>query len=609
MKNSVKKIISMMLVACMVLTFALSASAAFEGFGGSLFRALSYSNIFSAEKSGTDANVRPENINDRTFDAVGFAKIFSLKNQNGEEEETESGDRPASSIYKRVVVLGVDGGGTFFKDTPTPNIDRIFANGAITYEAITSTPSISAQCWGSLLHGVTPEFHMLTNSVSSPYPMDSLFPSYFRVVRDAFPDAELASFNNWSVINTGIIEDEIGVYKDNASDDAKVTELVLNYLDDHDPTLLFVHFDSCDGAGHSSGYGSEKHLKQVSTVDGYIGQIYDKMAEKKLLDDTLFIVVPDHGGTPGGSHGGDSEAEMKIMVAIAGKTVQKGTIGEMAIRDIASIVVYALNLEQPETWTSRVPSGVFKGVEAGERPVYEFPENIRYKNQGQPTPLKDSGKYITDFFSAEEIIGYITLDGETKVDVGDYDAEQREKLYYVDGYYGQAASMDDGYVKLRYIPNSDSFSVSLWLNTRGIGGDPAIVSNKNWNDGRTQGFVLSLRTSDIKFNLGNGNARMDAEFPLPSDYQNGWTHVILIVDRENNVVKLSYDFGEPISVEIPDSLKSCSFNGVTNSINFGQDGTGSYEPLPATLDDIIVFDKALTADDIAALKEYYQAER
>ena len=32
--------------------------------------------------------------------------------------------------YKRVALIGVDGAGTFFRQTDTPNIDRIFENGS-----------------------------------------------------------------------------------------------------------------------------------------------------------------------------------------------------------------------------------------------------------------------------------------------------------------------------------------------------------------------------------------------------------------------------------------------------------------------------------------------
>ena len=185
-------------------------------------------------------------------------------------------------------------------------MDAIFAKGACTHYWKAVSPSISAQNWGSMLHGVLPEFHRLTNQIagSLPYPMTSPYPSIFRVVREAMPEATLASFCNWSAVNIGIIEDGIGVVKWNGDDDTAVAAKVVSYLGGNVPTLLFVHFDSCDAAGHKNGYGSAGHLAAVSAVDGLIGQIHQALDRNGMLDDTLFMVVTDHGGTPQGSHGG-----------------------------------------------------------------------------------------------------------------------------------------------------------------------------------------------------------------------------------------------------------------------------------------------------------------
>ena len=67
-------------------------------------------------------------------------------NDSNENEVPEEMNR---YLYKRVVLIGVDGAGAFFRDTDTPCIDEIFENGAISYNVLTSNPTISAQCWGS----------------------------------------------------------------------------------------------------------------------------------------------------------------------------------------------------------------------------------------------------------------------------------------------------------------------------------------------------------------------------------------------------------------------------------------------------------------------------
>lgn len=92
------------------------------------------------------------------------------------------------------------------------------------------------------------------------------------------------------------------------------------------------------------------------------------MKERTLLDDTLFMVVTDHGGTPGGSHGGDSEAETRVFFGAAGKTADSETpIIDGDNRDIAAIAACALRVECPESWTARVPTGVFRDVTGEER--------------------------------------------------------------------------------------------------------------------------------------------------------------------------------------------------------------------------------------------------
>ncbi|MDR1465145.1 MAG: alkaline phosphatase family protein [Oscillospiraceae bacterium] len=263
--------------------------------------------------------------------------------------------------YQRVAILGVDGGGAFFSQAQTPCMDQLFAHGATTYRAVTSIPTISAECWGSMLLGVEPEKHGLTNEIVSLRPYDPLspYPSVFRLARAAFPAAQLASFCNWNPINSGIIEEDLGVYKDTADSDAAVCEKVLAYLANNDPTLLFVQFDEVDGAGHKFGYGAALYLEKIAEIDALIGAIAAAYQEKGWANDTLFIVSADHGGNPLHGHGGDSDAEKLIFTGCAGRDIRHGEIEDMRVRDIAAITAEALGLTAPAAWTGQVPAGIF----------------------------------------------------------------------------------------------------------------------------------------------------------------------------------------------------------------------------------------------------------
>ena len=275
-------------------------------------------------------------------------------------------------LYEHVVVIGIDGAGAFIKDADTPDFDRIFENGAVTYTALASNPTISAECWGSMLLGVGPEVHGLNNGIVSttPYPVDSPFPSLFRRIREKMPEAELGSYCDWNPITFGIVENNLGVSSATARDD-ELMPVICDYIREKKPVFLFTQLDSVDGAGHRHGYGSVEHIKRIHEVDVLINDAYTAVKDAGILESTLFIVIADHGGTPfdgkGASHGGWSDAEKLVTFAAAGRTVAKCTPDDMNIRDLSAIVLCALGIEAPEFnekgWTSQVPEGLFKGAE------------------------------------------------------------------------------------------------------------------------------------------------------------------------------------------------------------------------------------------------------
>ena len=277
--------------------------------------------------------------------------------------------------YSHVIVIGVDGAGHWFKEADTPCFDKIFADGAITYNALSSKPTISAECWGSMLIGVGPEVHKLTNSRVStlPYNMFSKFPTVFKRIRKAYPDAELGSFCDWNPITKGIVEKFMGVTHMTARD-KELTPLICKYIKEKKPDFLFIHFDSTDGAGHKNGYGTPEHIKAIIEVDKLIGEVY---SAAEALEDTLFMVIADHGGTKEengkGNHGGWTDAEKYVTFAAAGKGIINGEIKAMNIRDLAAIVLNYFGIDAPDFnekgWTSQIPEGLFSDYKGEYRDI------------------------------------------------------------------------------------------------------------------------------------------------------------------------------------------------------------------------------------------------
>lgn len=169
---------------------------------------------------------------------------------------------------ERAFIIVLDGAGNSIKDTDTPNIHNLFSKGFLTYDARSSYPSISAECYGSLFHGVDPEKHGLTNDIASskPYPEDSPYPSFMKLAKEKWPEAKLASFCCWSPINAGIVEQSIDCHFESKPDALLAIEAA-EYIKNNDPKIVFTALYAPDGAGHTHGYWSKKHYKQVTESD------------------------------------------------------------------------------------------------------------------------------------------------------------------------------------------------------------------------------------------------------------------------------------------------------------------------------------------------------
>ena len=260
------------------------------------------------------------------------------------------------SAYESVVVVGIDGGGGLFHngDCVLPEFAAFFAtDGAIGYNFRCETPSISAQNWGAYLHGVTPDKLEVTNiKIAVQRFTNRKYPSVFQAIRNADPSCELASFCTWAPINYGLIETTAKVHKvpdkkfmNELYLDGRNLELVLDYLDDAKPKMLFVQFVDADETGHIYGWGSEEYVEELKRSQSYALEVFSRFDPEK----TLFMVIADHGGKMDGTHGGDTDEEMNIVFGIRGKTVNPAALTTFRPIDLAPMILNALNTTIPSS--------------------------------------------------------------------------------------------------------------------------------------------------------------------------------------------------------------------------------------------------------------------
>ncbi len=300
---------------------------------------------------------------------------------NSSDDTVDSGINETESIsstegrfvYKHVIIVGIDGMGNFHTKADTPNIDKIFADGALTDIARTSAPQATGPCWLSSFTGAHPISQMrtptnpdqTTPNVNKRFEEAlKTFPTIFSMTHDKYPNAKIASFVTWKQMNDYVVNDDEYINKEFLDwDDAKLTRRAVEYIKSDKPTLLFLHFDSVDGKGHTIGYGTEEYLNQLTVVDSYLGEVYAAVEEAGILDSTLIILATDHGGE-GTKHGGiETDAVMNITLGFKGKTIEPLKDFEMNLRDVATVVAYALDLEDSPEWTdAKVPDGLFSDM-------------------------------------------------------------------------------------------------------------------------------------------------------------------------------------------------------------------------------------------------------
>ena len=131
------------------------------------------------------------------------------------------------NAYSHVVIFGIDGMGNFNLRTDTPNLDRVAADGAVTYHALSMAPTIYAQNWCAMLLGAAPEVHRFTNSTLGRVKNENpALPSLFARVRAAMPDASIVSCSEWGAIN-GLINEEDRVDATTARGSAAMMEIIM----------------------------------------------------------------------------------------------------------------------------------------------------------------------------------------------------------------------------------------------------------------------------------------------------------------------------------------------------------------------------------------------
>lgn len=292
----------------------------------------------------------------------------------------------ASNPYngRRVLVVGIDGlhAGALKQQVETghaPNIAGLVANGTVTWTAhaggtlggSTQQPTISGPGWTSIMTGMWTDRHHVVGNDSPAYNQPGTTGSYlvdqaphFGLRLDqAKPGTFVSSITSWNWIEDYLIAGQPtvvdyhtkGIGSSYALRDSDVTAKAVAHLGSADPDVLFLHFDQCDGAGHSYGFSPTvpNYMNAIEAVDGLIGNVLSAINARAghTSENWLVILTSDHGGTTGGGHGGQSVEERTIPFIVSGGgvpvAVSTASPGQAAVP--ATLMRY-LGVSIPSAW-------------------------------------------------------------------------------------------------------------------------------------------------------------------------------------------------------------------------------------------------------------------
>ncbi|MEG1649959.1 MAG: alkaline phosphatase, partial [Rikenellaceae bacterium] len=245
-----------------------------------------------------------------------------------------------------------------------PTLRKLMAEGSSTLEARSILPSNSAPNWSSMFMGAGNELHGYNTwgSTKPDFPAREIgrggvFPNIFGVYRDSNSKAEIGIAYEWDVIRklTDTTALNFSLFAPTSDTNQRgITDASVKYIKEKKPNLFVASFGDPDHTGHTYGWGSKEYMSRLTELDGYLSELLAAIKAAGIEDSSLVIVTADHGGKEK-SHGSGSMEEMQIPIVIWGYGVKKNhqMTSSIMIYDIASTIISAKHLSQPQVWIGR----------------------------------------------------------------------------------------------------------------------------------------------------------------------------------------------------------------------------------------------------------------
>lgn len=240
-----------------------------------------------------------------------------------------------------------------------PHVERIIEEGAITLTAQTVMPSITLPCHSSIFRSQLPAQHGIVSNEWTPGP--ELRPSMVDIIRQTGYDT--AAFYTWEPLRNLALPGSVDTvfYRALSFEGFQaVCDSAVTWVQQLLPVFSFVYLEATDAYGHLYGWMSPAYLQALGMSDEAVGRVLAGLEEVGALDDTLVVIMADHGGHAHG-HGTDAPEDMTVPVIFWGPGVKQGYSIEQPVStlDVAPTILYALGIPQPDAWQGKPLTEIF----------------------------------------------------------------------------------------------------------------------------------------------------------------------------------------------------------------------------------------------------------
>ncbi len=260
---------------------------------------------------------------------------------------------------EHVFVVSLDGGGPpYLRQSNMPNVFGFVREGAHSYHARTTIPSVTLISHASMITGVGPEKHGVTWNSHSPEKGVVKVPTMFSEAKKS--KLSTAMFSGKTKFVHFYIPDSLDCLAIPSGDPATAAEMAATHIRRFKSNLYLIHLAEPDAIGHAFGWGSPEQRASFARCDEAIGVIVKAIRAAGIADKSVIIVTADHGGHDK-THGGLSDRDMEIPWIAWGASVRKGFKISSAVTtyDTAATALWLLDVPIPKEWDGKPVTSAF----------------------------------------------------------------------------------------------------------------------------------------------------------------------------------------------------------------------------------------------------------